>query len=136
MTRELGGIRAAHAAHEMTVAWKSYRYMRNNPELRSGIAEMESRIGRTPLYYIPKNKVAAIESRICNGDIIGVCDYDNGKIGTAHVGLAYRSRDGVLHFMHASSPRNYGQVVLDQQLSGYLAKFRSHAGIMVARPIK
>ncbi len=136
MTRELGGIRAPHAAHEMTVAWKSYRYMRNNPEVRAAIAAMESRIGRTPLYYIPKNKVAAIESRICNGDIIGVCDYDNGKIGTAHVGLAYRSRDGVLHFMHASSPRNYGQVVLDQQLSGYLNKFRSHAGIMVARPLR
>jgi Protein of unknown function (DUF1460) len=110
--------------------------MRNSPEVRSAIADMESRIGRTPLYYIPKNKVAAIESRICNGDVIGICDYDNGKIGTAHVGLAYRSRDGVLHFMHASSPRNYGQVVLDQQLSGYLNKFRSHAGIMVARPLK
>jgi hypothetical protein len=136
MTRELGGIRVGHAAHEMTVGWKGYRYMRNNPELRAGIAEMEARVGRTPLYYIPKAKVAGIESRLCNGDIIGVCDYDNGQIGTAHVGLAYRTNDGVLHFMHASSPRNYGKVVLDQQLSGYLDKFRSHAGILVARPLK
>jgi hypothetical protein len=134
LTRELGGVRAPHAAHEMTIGWKGYRYMRNNPELRSGIAAMESRVGSTPLYFIPKNKVAGIESRLCSGDIIGVCDYDNGRIGTAHVGLAYRTNDGVLHFMHASSPRNYGQVVLDQQLSGYLAKFRSHAGILVARP--
>jgi hypothetical protein len=136
LTRELGGVRAPHAAREMTVAWKSYRYMRNNPALRTAIAEMESRIGRTPLYYIPKNKVAGIESRICNGDVIGICDYDGGKIGTAHVGLAYRTRDGILRFMHASSPRNFGQVVLDQQLSGYLAKFRSHAGILVARPLR
>jgi hypothetical protein len=136
LTRELGGVRASHAAHEMTVAWKSYRYMRNNPELRAGIAEMEARVSRTPLYYIPKNKVADIESRICNGDVIGICDYDSGRIGTAHVGLAYRTSDGVLHFMHASSPRNFGQVVLDQRLSGYLAKFRSHAGILVARPLK
>ena len=136
LTRELGGVRVAHAAHEMTTAWRSYRYMRNNPGLRSGIAEMEARVGRTPMYYIPNNKVAGIEARLCSGDIIGICDYDGGKIGTAHVGLAYRTNDGVLHFMHASSPSNYGQVVLDQRLSGYLAKFRSHAGIIVARPLR
>ena len=136
LTRELGGIRAPHAAQEMSVAWRNYRYMRSNPAMRTAIAEMESRIGRTPLYYIPKDKVAGIEARLCNGDVIGVCDFDNGKIGTAHVGLAYRTHDGVLHFMHASSPRNFGQVVLDQQLSGYLAKFRSHAGILVGRPLR
>jgi hypothetical protein len=89
-----------------------------------------------PFYFIPNEKVPAIESRIHSGDIIGVCDRDNGGVGTAHVGLAYRTNDGVLHFMHASSPRNYGQVVLDDRLSGYLAKFRSHVGIIVARPLK
>lgn len=136
LTRELGGVRAPHAAREMTVAWKSYRYMRNNPDLRSGIAAMEARVRATPLYYIPKSRVAAIEARLNSGDIIGICDFDSGRIGTAHVGLACRTRDGVLHFMHASSPRNSGRVVLDQQLSGYLEKFRSHAGILVARPLK
>jgi len=44
--------------------------------------------------------------------------------------------DGVLHFMHASSPRNYGKVVLDQRLSDYLYHFKSDAGILVARPLK
>lgn len=136
LTRELGGIRVGHAAHEMTVAWRSYRYMSNNPSLRAGIADMEARVAQMPFYYIPKNKVAGIESRLHSGDIIGVCDYDSGNIGTAHVGLAYRTNDGVLHFLHASSPRNYGQVVLDQELAGYLAKFRSHAGIIVARPLR
>ncbi|MEA3211534.1 MAG: hypothetical protein QOE70_4591 [Chthoniobacter sp.] len=136
LTRELGGVRAPHAAREMTVAWRSYRYMRNNPDLRAGIRDMEARISRMPMYYIPKKNVPAIESKLRSGDIIGVCDYDGGLIGTAHVGLAYRTNDGVLHFLHASSPRNYGKVVLDQQLSGYLNKFRSHAGIIVARPLK
>ncbi len=136
LTRELGGIRGPHAAREMTVGWRSYRYMRNNPDLRAGIARMEEQIRRTPLYYIPKNKVAGIEKYLRNGDIIGICDHDGGKIGTAHVGLAYRTQDGVLRFLHASSPRNYGKVVLDQRLTGYLNKFRSHAGIIVARPLK
>ncbi|MDB6151095.1 MAG: hypothetical protein JWQ44_2543 [Chthoniobacter sp.] len=136
LTRELGGVRAPHAAREMTVGWKSYRYMRNNPDLRAGIAQMEQRIGRTPMYYIPKRKVPGIESKLQNGDIIGICDHDGRLIGTAHVGLAYRTSDGVLHFMHASSPRNYGKVLVDQRLSGYLNKFSSHAGILVARPLR
>jgi hypothetical protein len=136
LTRDLGGVRAAHSAQEMTVNWRSYRYMRNNPDLRRGIAQMEARVGAETLYYIPKSKVPAIESQIRNGDIIGICTHDAGQIGTSHVGLAYRTSDGVLHFMHASSPRNYGKVVLDQRLSGYLNKFRSNAGILVARPVR
>ncbi len=136
LTRSLGGVSAPHAAIEMTKAWKSYRYMRNNPDLRVGISQMETRVGEMPLYYIPKSKVPGIESRLQSGDIIGICSHDGGLIGTAHVGLAKRTSDGVLHFMHASSPRNYGKVVIDQRLSDYLFHFRSDAGILVARPLK
>jgi hypothetical protein len=136
LTRELGGVRAPHAAVEMTRGWKGYRYMRNNPDLRRGIAQMEARVGSEPLYYIPKSKVAGIESKLQSGDIIGICSNDGGLIGTSHVGLAYRTGDGVLHFMHASSPRNFGKVTLDQRLSAYLNEFRTHAGILVARPLK
>jgi Protein of unknown function (DUF1460) len=136
LTRRLGGVRAPHAAEEMQRAWKSYRYMRNSPEIREGITAMENRIARTPLYYIPKNRVATIEPQIQSGDIICICSHDGNMIGTSHVGLAYRTPDNVLHFLHASAPQNFGKVVLDQQLSGYLEHFKSAAGIMVARPLK
>ncbi|EDY18153.1 conserved hypothetical protein [Chthoniobacter flavus Ellin428] len=136
LTRDLGGVPAAHDAVEMTKAWKSYRYMAHNPDLRAGIAQMEARVASEPLYYIPKSQVAGIESHLQSGDIIGVCSHDGALIGTSHVGLAYRTNDGVLHFMHASAPHNYGKVVLDQRLSDYLYHFRSDAGIMVARPLK
>jgi hypothetical protein len=136
LTRELGGTPADHDAVEMSRGWKSYRYMRKNPDLRAGIAQMESRVASESFYYIPKNQVAHIESRLQSGDIIGICTHDGRYIGTAHVGLAYRTPDGVLHFMHASAPHNYGKVVLDQRLSDYLYHFHSDAGIMVARPLK
>ncbi len=136
LTRELGGVRAPHSAVEMQRAWKGYRYMRNNPDLRAGIVAMENRISRTPLYFIPKSRVAAIESRLQSGDIISICSNDGGMIGTSHVGLAYRTPDGVLRLMHASHPRNSGKVILDQRLSGYLNHFSTLAGIMVARPLK
>lgn len=136
LTRTLGGERVAHSAVEMTVNWKSYRYLRNNPSLRAGVRAMEKRVTDQGMYHIPKSKVAGIESKLRSGDIIGITTHDGRRIGTSHVGLAYRTSDGVLHFMHASAPRNHGKVVLDSRLKDYLYRFKSNAGIMVARPLR
>jgi hypothetical protein len=135
MTRELGGVPAAHDAVEMTRNWRGYRYMRHDPDNRAGIARMEARVASEPFYFIPKSQVASIEPRLQSGDIICICSHDGRVIGTSHVGLAYRA-DGVLHFMHASAPHNYNKVVVDQRLSDYLYHFHTDAGIMVARPLK
>ena len=135
LTRSLGGSGVANSATEMTNNWKSYRYMRNNPSLRAGISKLETRLRNTPLVMIPKSKVPAIESQIQSGDVIGIISRDGSAYGTSHVGLALR-KDGVLHFMHASAPRNYGKVVIDSRLSEYLNRFKTHAGILVARPLK
>lgn len=136
VTRPLGGFRVAHPAREMTVNWKGYRYMRNNPDLRAGIRRMEERVEKMDMAHIPKSKVAAIEGKLKTGDIICITTRDAGGYGTSHVGLAYRGSDGVLRFMHASAPRNYGKVVLDSRLSEYLYRYKTIAGIMVARPLK
>jgi hypothetical protein len=136
LTRELGGVKAPHSAVEMTVNWRSYRYLKNNPSLRAGIRQMEQQVTSSPFFHIPKNRVAAIESRIQSGDIIGITTHDGGKIGTSHVGLAYRTSEGVLRFMHASAPRNHGKVLVDSRISEYLNRFRTNAGIMVGRPLR
>ncbi len=137
LTRKLGGVRANHTAHEMTYGWKHYRYLKANPALLAPLGRMEARVTARPLYQIPKNRVARIESKLKSGDIIGIVSRDRpGLYSTSHVGLAYRTKDGVLHFMHASSPRNYGKVVIDSRLSSYLARFRSDSGILVARPLR
>jgi hypothetical protein len=137
LTRELGGVRANHAAHEMTFGWRHYRYLKANPTLLAPLGRMEARVSERPLYQIPKSRVAAIESKLKSGDVIGIVSRDRpGLYSTSHVGLAYRSNDGVLHFMHASSPRNYGKVVIDSRLSSYLARYRSDTGILVARPLR
>lgn len=136
LTRSLGGVGLPNAAIEMTNGWKGYRYMVHNPEYRAGIERMEAALRRKPLYTIPKDKVAGIEDRLQSGDIIGIISHDGDAYGTSHVGLAYRTQDGVLHFMHASSPRNAGKVVIDGSISAYLNRFPRHAGILVARPLK
>jgi Protein of unknown function (DUF1460) len=135
LTRDLGGVRANHAAQEMTFGWRHYRYLKANPALLAPLGRMEARVSARPLYQIPKNRVARIESRLKSGDIIGIVSRDRpGLYSTSHVGLAYRTADGVLHFMHASSPRNYGRVVIDSRLSSYLYRYGTDTGILVARP--
>jgi hypothetical protein len=136
LTRSLGGSVVSNSTGEMSIHWKSYRYMRNNPDLRAGIRRMEARVEAIDMAHIPKSRVAGIESKLRSGDIICITTRDSGGFGTSHVGLAYRSSDGVLHFMHASHPRNAGKVVVDSRLSTYLNRFSTIAGIMVARPLK
>ncbi len=136
LTRSLGGYGVPNAAVEMTNAWRGYRYMRNNPDLRVGIAKLEERLRQEPLVCIPKDRVSGIEDKLQTGDIIGIVSRDGDAFGTSHVGLAYRTEDGVLHFMHASAPSNAGKVVIDARLSDYLDRFPKHYGILVGRPVK
>jgi hypothetical protein len=137
LTRSLGGSSVPHSAREMTVGWRHYRYLAHNRSLLGPLQQMEARVSSRPLYQIPKSRVAGIEGRLRSGDIIGIISRDGpGRYSTSHVGLALRAADGSLHFMHASSPRNYGRVVIDSTLSSYLNRYRSDSGILVARPLR
>jgi Protein of unknown function (DUF1460) len=136
LTRRLGGQSIPHSAREMSAGWRHYRYLVANRSLLGPLARMEANVSSRPLYQIPKSKVAKIESKLRSGDVIGIISRDGGHYSTAHVGLALRTSDGVLHFMHASSPSNYGRVVVDSELSKYLYRYRSDSGILVARPLR
>src|SRR5437763_4971632 len=136
LTTKLGGGSVPHAAHEMTAGWRHYRYLAANKSLLGPLARMESNVSSRALYQIPKSRVAKIESKLQTGDIIGIVSHDGRLYSTSHVGLALRTSDGVLHFMHASAPHNYGRVLVDSRLSAYLRTYRSDTGIMVARPLK
>ena len=137
LTRSLGGVSVPHSAREMTVAWRHYRYLAANRSLLGPLRQMEARVSSRPLYQIPKSRVASIEGKLRSGDIIGIVSRDGRQLfSTSHVGLALRAADGSLHFMHASSPRNYGRVVVDSTLSSYLNRYRSDSGILVARPLR
>jgi len=137
LTRELDGQSVPHSAREMSAGWRHYRYLAANRSLLGPLARMEANVSSRALYEIPKSKVAGIESKLRSGDVIGVISRDrSGLHSTAHVGLALRTGDGVLHFMHASSPSNYGRVVVDAQLSKYLYRYGSDSGVLVARPLR
>ena len=137
LTRSLGGGSVPHSAREMSVGWRHYRYLAANRSLLGPLGRMEANVSSRPLYQIPKNRVAGIESKLHSGDIIGIIGRDrSGLYSTSHVGLALRTKDDVLHFMHASSPGNSGRVIVDTELSKYLYRYRSDSGILVARPLR
>lgn len=133
LTRKLGGVRFQdRKITEMTQLWKSYRYLKHNPSLRTGMAQHEQRVARLPVTYIPKARVAAIENRLKNGDVIGIATNRHGGF-CSHVGLAYKHRDGSMRLMHASSDAK--KVIIDAPIHKYLYRYNKNAGILVGRPL-
>ena len=133
ITRELGGSSrvTGRKCQEMTKLWKSYRYLKNNPKLLKPMGELERKISKLPVYYIPKSKVRSIESKLQDGDVIGIVTKYQGGF-CSHVGIVYHTNDGKARFMHAST--TYKRVVIDSTVSGYLNQFSKHIGIIVGRP--
>lgn len=137
ITKDIGGEHIGYRqCTEMTKLWKHYRYLKHTPALLPSMAASQERIEKLRVYYIPKERVASIEPKLQNGDVIGITGY--GKQGyCSHVGLAYRGKDGTLHFMHATSTKSKGRkVIIDERLFVYLRKHRRASGIIVGRPIE
>lgn len=136
IAREMpGAARHRNTCCEMTNGWKHYRYLRANTSLLKPMRQEERRISGLEVWHIPKSRVAAIEPRLQNGDIIGITTRYPSAF-CSHVGLAQRDEKGTLRFMHASSNKSTRRVVLDSRLSDYLARYSGHAGIIVGRPVR
>lgn len=131
LTRTFPNTRIYNRCQEMSILWESYRYLKNNPQLRKKMASQEARLSRMAVYMIPKHKVAGIEHRLQNGDIIGIARTDNGSY-CSHVGIIVKDQQGQPRFMHASS--THKKILIDGTVSQYLDKHPKHAGILVARP--
>ena len=133
LSKPLGGVRIYRNVTEMQNAWKSYRYLRNNPDLRPAMARIEDHVTNLAVYHIPKGRVASIEPQLRNGDIISITSAEDGGY-TSHVGLIYKDRAGVARFVHASSKSGVRSVTIGPAISSYLALSSSRAGILVGRP--
>ncbi len=131
LTRKFPSVRMYNKCQEMTILWKSYRYLKHNPKLRVSMAKHEARLTRMPVYMVPKHKVGGIERNLKNGDIIGIASHRDGGY-CSHVGIVIKDSKGRSRFMHASS--THKKVIIDSTVSGYLNQYKKHAGILVARP--
>lgn len=128
-----GAERLSRQIKEMTVQWKSYRYLVNNQALLPAMGRIEGQVSRLPVYHIPKAKVRAAENYLQNGDICAITtDWKNGY--TSHVGLIVRLK-GRAYFTHATSDRDKGRMtIIDRPITDYLNGLPKHAGIVICRP--
>lgn len=128
-----GAVRLHREIREMTVQWKSYRYLRNNRGLLPEMGRIEARVSKMPVWHIPKSKVRQVESHLQDGDVVAITT--NWKYGyTSHVGLIVRLK-GRAYFTHATSDRGKGRMtIIDRPITDYLNGSSKHAGIAVMRP--
>ncbi|QTN33913.1 DUF1460 domain-containing protein [Akkermansiaceae bacterium] len=128
-----GAVPLRREIREMTVEWKSYRYLRNDPSLLPKMASIEAQVSRLPVHHIPRDKVRTAENYLRNGDICAITT--NWKYGyTSHVGLIVRLK-GRAYFTHATSDRDKGRMtIIDRPISDYIHGSSKHAGIVVCRP--
>jgi hypothetical protein len=133
LTRSLGGQPVSKRIVEMQNAWRSYRYLRCNPGLLPGMAQVEARVSSLPVSYIPNARVASIEGGIQTGDVIAITCHDSGSY-SSHVGLAHREGP-YCRFMHATNRKDKGSsVYFDGRISNYLTQKSDNSGIEVFRP--
>lgn len=128
-----GAVRLKREIREMTVQWKSYRYLKNNPALIAPMGRIEAQVSKLPVYHIPKDKVRTAENYLRNGDVVAITT--NWKYGyTSHVGLIVRLK-GCAYFTHATSDRDKGRMtVIDRPITDYVNGSSKHAGIVICRP--
>lgn len=129
ITASLGGIPYKKAINYMTEHRDAY------PQLKEELSFLDMRMveremSKRTLFYIPKEKVQAVQAKIQEGDIISITTSVKG-LDVSHEGIAIKLR-GQIYLLHASSDANK-VVVSDEPLYQYLAKNKAQTGIMVCR---
>ncbi len=116
----------------MSIHPQSYVQLKNDSTLIPVIAAKEQEISKREMYFIPKEKIAAFENQLQNGDIAGITTNIKG-LDVSHVVVLQRV-SGRIHILHASTTAQ--KVILSEEtLEDYLKKSKSATGIMVARPL-
>lgn len=129
ITLEIGGETIPKEVHFMSANQKLYPKITDEKTLETIITN-EKIINQKPLSQIEKSKVASIENKITDGDLIAITSTIEG-LDCNHVGIAI-SINGRIHLLHASSSLKK-VVISEKPLAEYLAGVKKDAGIMVLR---
>ena len=133
ITKEIGGEPIKFDVGFMSENPKYYVQLKENPDFIPIIKKQEEAINKREYFYIPKEKVAAIENNIHNGDLIAITTNLKG-LDIGHVGIAIKMDDGRIHFLHAPIVGSKVQIT-DEPLPDYLTRVKKHTGIIVLRAV-
>ncbi len=131
VSKEIDGTIYPKAINFMSTHPESYIPLKNHLEMQKIVAQKEIEISARKTYFIPKENIGNIESKLQDGDIVGITSRVDG-LDISHVGILVR-KDGRIHLMHASTKAKK-VIISDETLEDYLLNSKSVTGIMVARP--
>jgi Protein of unknown function (DUF1460) len=130
VTKELGGEPYLKKVYFMSRKKDTIYGNMADPYTYKTVQKVEKDITAREKIYIPKDKVAAMQHLLKEGDIIGITNKTEG-MDMAHVGIVVLV-NGKTHLMHASS--QYKKVMITEDtLSEYLLGNKIQTGIMVGR---
>jgi hypothetical protein len=133
VTRELGGTPVRKKLNFMTAHRASYAGMSDDSTF-ARIKRFEAGLDSSTLYYIPTSRIAELQAGVRSGDIIAITTDIEG-LDVSHTGIAFRTSDGALLYLHA--PNVHGQVqVTRETLEAHVKKYPAYSGIIVARPLE
>lgn len=134
ITKDLGGVKLELNVNFMSTHPDSYKFLKNNPEFVNEIEKAEKAINSRTYYYIPQDKIADIEDRIHEGDLLMFTTSLKG-LDIAHNGIAVKMDDGRIHVMHAPQVGSKVQIS-DLPLAEYVNKVKKQNGLIVARVLE
>lgn len=129
ITAQLGGIKHQPTINFMTMHRGLYPALEDDMAFGT-IQQVEQKLSNTAWYYLPKDKVANIESNLQDGDIIGITSGIAG-LDFNHEGFILKKGNRA-YLLHASSDAKK-VVVSTEPLADYLQKIKKHSGIVVLR---
>lgn len=129
ITADIGGSPYPKRIDFMSTHRSAYAQLASDEYLNL-IKQAEAGLNTRKRFYIPKDKIASLESGIQSGDLIAITTTIKG-LDVSHVGMAYKQK-GRIHLLHASTRSNKVEISA-VPLANYLARSKSQAGIMVCR---
>jgi hypothetical protein len=139
LSQQLGGVQDTRPIRFMTEHPDSYAPLKGESQYaqdnRRAIRAVEERLDDCVRYYIPREKLAAVENEIRNGDILCLATSIDG-LDYSHVVIAYREKPGdALGFIHASTSAK--KVIIEpRSLAAYLQANTRCIGISVLRLVE
>jgi hypothetical protein len=131
VTEEIGGEKINFKINFMSTHTESYKQLKENPDFIPIIKKQEKEISCREYFFIPKDKLAAKEDSIQNGNLIAITTTVEG-LDIGHVGIAVKMDDGRIHLMHAPTVNTQVHIT-EEPLSEYLMKYKRHSGVIVLR---
>jgi hypothetical protein len=130
ITKNAGGIPYSKPIHFMTNNRRRYPKLKSQKDFND-IREMEERLSKRMLYYVPSNKLHQSEKYIQSGDIIAITSNRPG-LDVEHTGMAILQQDNI-YLLHASSKD--GKVAISKKtLTNYIRNGTFFSGIIILRP--